>query len=69
MIRSYMMLNAWWEPLEFLIPEALRDGPWVVEVDTSDPSGAGRAVDSSTGVTLSGRSLIVLRGTRVPAAG
>jgi isoamylase len=64
-----LMLNAWWEPLQFSVPDVLRDGEWVIEVDTSDPASAGRSVDPSAGLTLTGRSLMLLRGTRVPADG
>ena len=41
------MLNAWWEPLDFSVPEALRSFEWRVEVDTADPAGrfAGRSLD------------------------
>jgi glycogen operon protein len=63
------MLNAWWEPIQFVVPEALRDVHWVTEVDTSDPASAGRSVDAAAGVTLTGRSLMLLRGTRPAAAG
>ncbi len=58
-----VLLNAWWEPLEFNVPEPLRDLGWRIEVDTADPSAAGRAVDPSAAVPLIGRSLLLLRGT------
>ena len=64
-----LMINAWWEPLQFSVRDALRDLPWVVEVDTSDPRSAGHRVDSAAGVTLNGRSLMLLRGTRTAAQG
>jgi hypothetical protein len=47
-------LNAWWEPLEFTVPEPLRGLGWQIEVDTNGPSTAGRAVDPTTVVTLTG---------------
>ena len=56
-----IMLNAWWEPLQFTVPESLRGLPWQVEVDTSTADGAGRTVDPSAPVTLIGRSLVLLR--------
>jgi isoamylase len=56
-----IMLNAWWEPLEFAVPESLRDLAWQVEIDTAKPSAAGRVVDPAAGATLTGRSLLVLR--------
>ncbi|HVM66714.1 MAG TPA: glycogen debranching protein GlgX [Acidimicrobiales bacterium] len=57
-----LMLNAWWEPLAFTVPEPLRDVGWRIEVDTSDPGTAGRSIDASTAVTLNGRALMLLRG-------
>ena len=56
-----ILLNAWWEPLDFTIPESLRGLAWRVEVDTSTPDGAGRAFDPKAPVTLIGRSLVLLR--------
>jgi glycogen operon protein len=55
-----LMLNAWWEPLEFTIPDSLRDLSWQIEVDTFDPGTAARAIDTSAPVTVNGRSLILL---------
>ena len=59
-----MLLNAWWEPLDFSVPEPLRGSGWQIEVDTDDPSAAGRAVDPAAPVPLTGRSLILLHGTQ-----
>ncbi|MBV9413892.1 MAG: glycogen debranching protein GlgX, partial [Solirubrobacterales bacterium] len=59
-----ILINAWWEPLDFSVPEPLRDLGWVVEIDTADPTVFGRAIDPSAAVTLSGRSLVLLRGGR-----
>jgi isoamylase len=56
-----LMLNAWWDPLEFVVPEPLRELRWVVEVDTSQPQNAGSAVAP---ITLQGRSLLLLRAQR-----
>ncbi len=57
-----ILFNAWWEPLDFSVPEALRDLAWRIEIDTNDASSAGRAVDPSTPVQLTGRSLRLLQG-------
>ena len=57
-----LMINAWSEPVDFSIPEPLRDTAWQVEVDTAQPDAAGRVLDGATGVQLIGRSLILLRG-------
>jgi glycogen operon protein len=58
-----LLVNAWWEPLNFSLPESLRGVGWQIEVDTADPSGAVRPVDPSTPVQLTGRSLMLLHGT------
>ncbi|MGZ4313066.1 MAG: glycogen debranching enzyme, partial [Solirubrobacteraceae bacterium] len=62
--RFLVMFNAWWEPLGFAVPESLRGYGWVVEVDTAEPSAAGRSVDPATEVSLAGRSLLALRSGR-----
>jgi isoamylase len=59
-----LLLNSWWEPLEFPVPDALRDLGWQIEIDTNEPAATGRAVDPGNSVTLAGRSLLLLRGTR-----
>ena len=59
-----LMLNSWWEPLEFTVPDPLRDLGWRVEIDTEHPDAAGREVDPSAPVTLTGRSLLLLHGTQ-----
>jgi glycogen operon protein len=56
-----ILINAWWEPLDFTIPESLRGLAWQVEIDTNVVDGAERAVDASEPVTLIGRSLVLLR--------
>ena len=57
-----VMFNAWWEPLDFSVPESLRDVAWRIEIDTADPTATGRPVDSSTPIPLTGRSLTLLHG-------
>ena len=59
-----IMLNAWWEPLDFTIPEPLQGLAWRVEVDTAAPDSAGVKVDAAVPVRLIGRSMLVLRGPR-----
>lgn len=60
-----LILNSYWEPLEFTGPDPLRDLSWRVGIDTEHPDTAGRAVDPSTPVTLTGRSLLLLHATQV----
>jgi isoamylase len=56
-----VMLNAWWESLEFAIPAPLRDLHWRVELDTVTSQPSERALAGGDTVTLSGRSLVLLR--------
>jgi isoamylase len=58
-----VMFNAWWEPLDFSVPESLRSRDWQITVDTADPAAVDRAIDPSAGVSLTGRSLMLLEGT------
>ena len=39
-----LMLNSWWEPVDFTLPDPLRDLGWRVEIDTEHPDAAGREV-------------------------
>jgi isoamylase len=59
-----ILINAWWEPLDFKVPDSLLDITWNVELDTADPAAGGRAVDPAAAVTLTGRSLVLLHGTQ-----
>jgi isoamylase len=61
-----ILLNGWWEPLDFSVPAPLRDLDWRVEVDTADPAASRSAVDTSTALRLAGRSLMLLRASRQP---
>ena len=62
-----MMVNAWWEPLDFALPEPLRGLGWRLELDTANPNAAGGAVDPTAPVTLTGRSLMLLHGGQPPS--
>jgi isoamylase len=67
-----VLVNAWWEPLEFTIPEIFPGQTWQAEIDTYDPAAtADTAAPAHTGdrLTVGPRSIIVLRGPRpaVPA--
>jgi isoamylase len=64
-----VMINAWWEPLDFVVPEPLRGLSWRVEIDTANPNDAGPAIDPAATVTLTGRSLMLLHGTQPPSDG
>jgi glycogen operon protein len=58
-----VLFNAWWEPLEFIIP-GTRDGQaWQAEIDSYDPAAPAAAPERSTGdrITIGPRSVTVLR--------
>jgi glycogen operon protein len=58
-----VLVNAWWEPLEFIVPAARPQASWQVEIDTYDPaSPAGPAAAHYAGdrVTVGPRSVVVL---------
>ena len=59
-----VMLNAWWESIDFSVPPPLRGLAWQIEIDTNHSEAAGRAVEPTSAVTLTGRSLILLHGTQ-----
>jgi glycogen operon protein len=60
------LVNAWWEPLEFVVPATGTDPTWEPVIDTYEPTGiaASAAVAAGGQVTVHPRSIIVLRGRR-----
>jgi len=61
-----VFFNAWWEPLDFVIPTT-RDGQaWRAEIDSYDPAAAAAAGERHAGdrVTVGPRSVTVLRSPR-----
>jgi isoamylase len=61
-----VFFNAWWEPLDFVIP-AIRAAPtWQAEIDSYDPSATAATPEHHTGdrVPVGPRSVKVLRGPR-----
>jgi len=63
-----VLVNAWWEPLEFTVGDCRPGLAWRAEIDTFDPAaaaGAGAArCRAGDRVTVGPRSVLVLRGTR-----
>jgi glycogen operon protein len=61
-----VLFNAWWEPLEFVIPETRAGLEWRAEIDTYDPAAPAAAPARHAGdrVTVCPRSVAVLRGPR-----
>jgi isoamylase len=56
-----MLLNGWWEPLAFALPEGARGVPWSVVLDTTAESAPVAAPDPAAGITLGPRSLVLLQ--------
>jgi glycogen operon protein len=60
-----LLVNAWWEPLEFVLPVTRPDAAWQLEIDTYDlaPPDGGAAADrkAGDGITVGPRSVAVLR--------
>ncbi|HEX6453416.1 MAG TPA: glycogen debranching protein GlgX [Trebonia sp.] len=61
-----VLVNAWWEPLEFTIPEQRPGQDWLPELDSYDASGAADSPARQAGqrVPVRPRSLVVLRSPR-----
>jgi isoamylase len=62
-----VLVNAWWEPLEFVLPITRADAGWRLEVDTYDPAATGRSAPAQAAgqpVTVGPRSIIVLSDPR-----
>jgi glycogen operon protein len=61
-----VLVNAWWEPMEFVIPETLSRQLWLAEIDSYDPAAPAAAAQRHPGdrVTLGPRSMSVLRASR-----
>jgi glycogen operon protein len=61
-----VLVNAWWEPLEFTIGDCRPELAWVAEIGSFDPAGVAGAPRRQAGdhVTVGPRSVLVLRGPR-----
>jgi isoamylase len=61
-----VMVNAWWEPLDFVIPPIRAGQSWHREVDTFDPKSVASPQGPTAGatVTVGPRSVMVLRSPR-----
>jgi isoamylase len=57
------LFNAWWEPLEFVIPDTGEEPVWQAEIDTYDPTATNLAPMRHAGdrVMVGPRSVTVLR--------
>jgi glycogen operon protein len=58
-----VLVNAWWEPLEFVVPATRPEQRWCAEIDTFDPASTTGSDELRAGQsrTVGPRSLVVLR--------
>ena len=63
-----VLVNAWWEPLDFTLPATRPDAGWHVEIDTYEPGSkeGPDATDRKAGdnITVGPRSVVVLGNLR-----
>jgi isoamylase len=66
-----VLVNAWWEPLDFVVPALGTGRTWTAEVDTYQPSGAAAPATPGAGdrVTVGPRSIVLLRRARATTSG
>jgi glycogen operon protein len=59
-----VLFNAWWEPLDFVIPQTRAELAWQAEIDSYDPAAPASAPPRHAGdrITVGPRSVVVLRG-------
>ena len=59
-----VLVNAWWQPLDFVLPATRAQAAWQVELDSYDPSRAVAGRHAGDRVTASPRSIVVLSSPR-----
>ena len=66
-----VLVNAWWQPLDFTLPATRQQAAWRTEIDTYDPARPATAAPLHAGdqLTVSPRSITVLRGPLAAADG
>ena len=59
-----VLVNSWWEPLDFVVSQTRPGARWQPEIDTYDPAepggAAGRDLEAGGRVTVGPRSIVVL---------
>jgi glycogen operon protein len=55
-----ILVNGWWEPLDFTLPDLPHQHTWRRDLDTAAPTVDGQPVPADTPVTVAPRSLIFL---------
>ena len=63
-----VLVNSWWEPLEFVLPATRGQVAWRIDIDTYDPAAPGSFAVAPRGagdhVTVGPRSIVVLSDPR-----
>ena len=63
-----VLVNAWWEPLEFVLPATRGQASWRTDIDTYDPAAPGNPAVAPRGagdhITVNPRSIVVLSDPR-----
>ncbi len=63
-----VFVNAWWEPLDFVLPVTREQASWRIDVDTYDPAAPGSSTVAPQGagdhVAVGPRSIVVLSDPR-----
>jgi isoamylase len=55
-----VLVNAWWQPLDFVLPDTRDQARWRVELDSFNPGSALDGLTAGDPVTVSPRSVVVL---------
>ena len=55
-----VLVNSWWQPLDFVLPATRAEAAWRVEIDSYDPGTATIGHRAGDHVTVSPRSIVVL---------
>jgi glycogen operon protein len=67
-----VLVNAWWEPLDFAIPRTREQAAWRININTYDPAAPGNSSVARRGagdhVTVGPRSIVVLSDPRPPSS-
>ena len=61
-----VLVNSWWEPLDFVLPATRPGAQWQAELDSYDPDApaGAAALSAGTQLTVGPRSVAVLRAAR-----
>jgi isoamylase len=59
-----LLVNAWWEPLDFVVPTTESGKTWTAEIDTYEPGGIAAPAHPAPGdhVRVNPRSIVLLHG-------